>query len=90
MDDLISRTAAIQIAERYGCNNGSALGHHSGAADCIASEIAALPAIDAITVEWLNQKYAENEPGENKDYDYFLWDAIAYILTEWRKEQEAR
>ena len=50
MDDLISRAAAIQIAERYGCNNGSALGHHSGAADCIASEIATLPAADAVPV----------------------------------------
>lgn len=46
-NDLISRTAAIEIAERYGCNNGSALGHHSGVADCIASEIVKLPAIDA-------------------------------------------
>lgn len=48
------------------------------------------PTIDAIPVEWMNQKYAENEPGEDKDYDYFLWDAIAYVLTEWQKEQEAR
>jgi len=50
MDDLISRAAAIRIAERYGCNNGSALGHHSGAADCIASEIATLLAVDAVPV----------------------------------------
>ena len=46
--------------------------------------------VDAIPVAWLNQKYAENEPGEDKDYDYFLWDAIPYILTEWQKEQEAQ
>lgn len=50
VSDLISRAAAIQIAERYGCNNGAALGHHSGAADCIASEIATLPAMDAAPV----------------------------------------
>jgi len=50
MADLISRAAAIQIAESYGCNNGSALGHHSGTADCIASEIAKLPAVDAVPV----------------------------------------
>ena len=50
MDDLISRAAAIEIAEKYGCNNGSALGHHSGVADCIASEIAMLPAVDAAPV----------------------------------------
>ena len=48
------------------------------------------PTIDAIPVEWLNKKYAENEPGEDKDYDRYLWDAIEYILTEWQKEQEAR
>lgn len=50
MDDLISRAAAIRIAEKYGCNNGSALGRHSGLADCIASEIAKLPAVDAAPV----------------------------------------
>ena len=54
------------------------------------AEIDWSPTIDAIPVAWLNQKYAENEPGEDNDYDYFLWDAIEYILTEWQKEQEAR
>lgn len=53
-------------------------------------EIGWMPTIDAIPVEWLSKKYAENEPGEDKDYDRYLWDAIAYILTEWQKEQEAR
>ena len=56
----------------------------------IEHKINEMSTIDAIPVEWLNQKYAENEPGEDKDYDYFLWDAIEYILTEWQKEQEAR
>ncbi len=55
----------------------------------IEHKINEMPTIDAIPVEWLNQKYAENEPGEDKDYDYFLWNAIEYILTEWQKEQEA-
>ena len=50
MNDLIPRAAAILIAERYSCNNGSALGKHSGVADCIASEIAALQAVDAVPV----------------------------------------
>ena len=58
--------------------------------DDLAAAIEHAPTILAIPVEWLNQKYAENEPGEDKDYDYFLWDAIPYILTEWQKEQEAR
>lgn len=78
MDDLISRAAAIKEIEsiKYCGDFISALIH--------------LPAVDAVPVAWLNQKYAENEPGEDKDYDYFLWNAIQYILTEWQKEQEAR
>ena len=73
-DDLISRAAAIQIAERYGCNNGSALGHHSGAADCVASEIATLPAVDAVPVAWM-------EAQDNI--------AVKVTLAIWQKEQEA-
>lgn len=85
MDDLISRAAAILIAESYGCNNGSALGKHSGVADCIASKIAALPAVDAVPVAWLeahSREYYEDwgtEPVTVED-----------ALKEWRKEQEAR
>ena len=46
------------------------------------------PKVDAIPVGWLEQKYKENEPSKDKDdYDYFLWDAIAYILTIWGKDQ---
>ena len=48
------------------------------------------PTIPAIPVEWLNQKYAENEPEKNKNFDSYLWDSIGYILTEWQKEQEAQ
>ena len=78
MDDLISRAAAILIAESYGCNNG-------GVADCIASKIAALPAVDAVPVAWLeahSREYYEDwgtEPVTVED-----------ALKEWRKEQEAR
>ena len=66
-DDLISRAAAIQIAERYGCNNGSVLGHHSGAADCVASEIATLPAVDAAPV--VHAYWIEVDEGDG-DYTY--------------------
>ena len=56
--------------------------------DDLAAAIKTAPTIDAIPIEWLEQKYKENEPSEDKDdYDYFLWDAIAYILMIWRKEQ---
>ena len=39
MTDYIKRTDAVKIAEKYGLANGSALGRHTGLADCIASEI---------------------------------------------------
>lgn len=45
-DEYISREAAVKIAEKYGLANGSVLGRHTGLADCIASEISALPAAD--------------------------------------------
>lgn len=56
MSDYISRKAAVKIAQKYGLANGSALGRHTGLADCIAIEIEGLPAADAEPVrhgEWL-------------------------------------
>ena len=55
MADYIDREAAEKVAERYGCTYGASLGRHSGLADCIASEIEALPAADVSPVrhgEW--------------------------------------
>ena len=46
MSDYISRKAALKIAQKYGLVNGSALGRHTGLADCIAIEIEGLPAAD--------------------------------------------
>nr|DAG83399.1 MAG TPA: baseplate protein [Caudoviricetes sp.] len=56
MSDYISRKAAVKIAQKYGLANGSALGRHTGLADCIAIEIEGLPAADVEPVrhgEWL-------------------------------------
>lgn len=50
MTDYIKRTDAVKIAEKYGLANGSVLGRHTGLADCIASEISALPAADVAEV----------------------------------------
>nr|DAW26857.1 MAG TPA: hypothetical protein [Caudoviricetes sp.] len=50
MADYIERKAAVKIAEKYGLANGSVLGRHTGLADCIASEIASLPAADVAPV----------------------------------------
>lgn len=50
MAECIKREAAVKIVEKYSLANGSVLGRHSGLADCIASEIAALPAADVVPV----------------------------------------
>ena len=50
MAEYIEREAAVKIAEKYGLANGSALGRHTGLADCIASEIADIPTADVAPV----------------------------------------
>ena len=50
MPEYIEREAAVKVAEKYGLANGSALGRHTGLADCIASEIADIPAADVAPV----------------------------------------
>ena len=50
MSKYIEKEVAVKIAEKYGLTDGSVLGRHSGIADCIASEIAALPIADVAPV----------------------------------------
>ena len=50
MAEYIEREAAVKVAEKYGLANGSALGRHTGLADCIASEIADIPTADVAPV----------------------------------------
>ena len=50
MDEYIKREQAIKIAEYYGLKNGSALGRHSGIADCIAEAIFIIPSADVAPV----------------------------------------
>ena len=50
MTEYIEREAAVKVAEKYGLANGSALGRHTGLADCIASEIADIPTADVAPV----------------------------------------
>ena len=52
MAEYIEREAAVKVAEKYGLANGSALGRHTGLADCIASEIADIPTADVAPVRW--------------------------------------
>lgn len=56
MAEYIKREDAIKIAEKYGLANGSVLGRHTGLADCIASEISAIPTADVEEIKhgyWL-------------------------------------
>ena len=78
MAEYIDREAAEKVAERYGCTYGAALGRHSGLADCIASEIEALPAGDVSPVRhgrWIKRGYA---CGENE------YECSVCHETEWR------
>lgn len=76
MAAYIEREAAKKLAERYGCTNGAALGIHSGLADCIASEIEALPAADVAPVRhgrWVlvdtdEEQFFICSECENKEY----------------------
>ena len=68
-EDCINRADAIEIAEKYGLSNGSALGHHSGIADQIAQEIGQLLSVPLIeeeprvmTLEELRDKAPVSEP----------------------------
>lgn len=65
MSDYISREAAVKIATKYGLANGSALGRHTGLADCIAIEIEGLPAADVEPVRhWIpcSERLEKGEP----------------------------
>lgn len=62
MAEYIKREDAVKIAEKYGLVNGSVLGRHTGLADYIASEIAAVPAADVAPV--VRCKDCENTQNE--------------------------
>ena len=59
--------------------------------ECVQATIDHMPTIEAIPIEWLNQKYRENDPdGGNEDYDYHMWECSDYIMAVWKEEQEVR
>lgn len=56
--------------------------------DFIVNKIDKAKAVKAIPIDWLKQKYRENDPdGDNEDFDRYLWDSICYVLTAWKEEQ---
>ncbi len=77
MAEYIEREAAVEIAEKYSLADGSVLGRHSGLADCIASEIATLPAADVVPV--VRCKDCENAQNECdgmiicRVYKHIMW-----------------
>lgn len=77
MAEYIEREAAVEIAEKYSLADGSVLGRHSGLADCIASEIATLPAADVVpVVRCKDCENAQNECGGMiicRVYKHIMW-----------------
>ena len=48
-----------------------------------------MPTVEAIPIEWLKQKYRENDPDSgNEDYDFYMWECSDYIMAVWNEEQE--
>lgn len=71
MSDYISREAAVKIAQKYGLANGSALGRHTGVADCIAIEIDGLPAADVEPVR--RGRFESGEKQYVEEFGWFRW-----------------
>lgn len=85
MDDMISRAAAIEAFddERVDRNYGDV------SPESVIEVIESIPTIDAIPVEWLNERH--RKCCEEGDTD--LMDAITVLCNEyhvWQKEQEAQ
>lgn len=83
MDDYISREAAVKIAQKYGLVNGSALGRHTGLADCIAIEIEGLPAADVEPVRHGRWEYYTSPRycGSDKYGNPVFIDGVVYYCS---------
>ena len=77
MDDLISRTAAIEAFddERVDRNYGDV------SPESVIKVIESIPAVDAIPVEWLKQK--------TRHPDSYTRGSAKWMLGCWKREQEA-
>ena len=82
--EYIEREVVLHIIDKYGCNNGSVLGYHSGAVDCAGAEIGQIPAADVVEVRhgkwiqphWKNSNYCCNcsECGREAMHADYQWD----------------
>ena len=75
MTEYIRRNDAVKIAEKYGLANGSILGRHSGVAECIASEISALPAANVTEEvygcwEWFDEETGTPIDGYEREWGW--------------------
>lgn len=84
MADYISREAAVKIAQKYGLVNGSALGRHTGVADCIAIEIEGITAADVEPVRqvrWWEQYSTPRYCGIDADGNPVYRDGVVYYCS---------
>lgn len=94
MADLISRAAAIAEIEEYlqgldSCISEPDLkldGYRNGL-QVVIQELRALPAVDAVPVEWMESKRKEALHEEMRPDEV---EAVEMVLWMWQKEQEAR
>lgn len=81
MDDLISRAAARDVINTWGRH-----GNGDVRMDLLHKDLNAIPAVDAIPVEWLNKQC---EMADDRG-DMEMTDAISWLIQTWQEEQEAR
>ena len=91
-DDLISRKAAIKIAEKYSISKGTTIGKHSGIAEIIADKLAELPSVPAVPLEPLcNFLAAYAAPPVRSPLAIYgsIEEAWKAFLIEWMEEQQS-
>ena len=79
MADLISREAARNVINTWGCQRNKKI-----RMILLHTVLNAIPAVDAIPVEWLQKKREYTSEGDSLDV------GIAEVLDMWEKEQEVR
>lgn len=73
-EEYIRRSEALDAIRRFSTENGSVLGHHSGAIDLAMEAIEAIPAVDAAPVvygTWLEEDGMQicSNCGEEHEWD---------------------
>ena len=82
-DDLISRAAALDVINTWGRQKSEKV-----RMGLLHRDLDAIPAVDAIPVEWLMKVLAEANEFPIVERETIV--AIPYLVKRWQKEQEAR